>query len=326
MHQGMPTKYQFSNIAPGLSVEMFEEHWKLYEAYVLRLNEVLQQLSNPYDAELAKSEGTAGGKLRELQISKSFLFNAIYLHELFFENLIMPKGSGPMVPGPQFLTLLQNDYPQVRPGDFWDIVVKPVAKVARGWCIVGFNVLGARLDVCMLDSSADVVPLGLYPLLVIDMEEHAYAHQYGIDRGTYLEYLRRSVNWAIVEHRVATIQSASELMRVSMPEEAEEYIRDQFSNQEESFGFPKDEDWFPNPAEPQATGLDNRNQLSNQPNPRAYSSTDVVTLADLGEAFNRIKHLSVISFKTKEDLYDVEVRGKSARFREQLWSMMQEVE
>jgi Fe-Mn family superoxide dismutase len=323
MYQGMPQKYNFVNIAPELSVEMFENHWKLYEGYCLKLNETLKGLSNPYDPNLINSASPASGRLRELESDKAYLTNAVLLHELFFENVILPDNGTPMIPGSQFTSMIQRDFPHVKSNDFWRNIIKPTAKAARGWCIVGFSTLNARLDVCMLDSHGGVMPIGLYPLLVLDVYEHSYAPQYGIDRGTYLNHMRRSINWSVVEHRVATIHSASELMRLSVPEEAEEYIKKQ--NDDKDFGFP-DEDWFPDGGEtPQSNGLDTRNGLATQPNPRAHSSVQgSVTEADLDAAFQRIKSLAAISFKSEDDLFDKEATGKSTRFREELWALLQE--
>ena len=159
---------------------------------------------------------------------------------------------------------------------------------------------------------------------MLDMYEHSYSEQYGIDRGTYLDHLKRSINWSIVEHRLATVTSASEMMRISVPEEAEEYIREQFVDKADiEFGFP-DEDDYPDP-QPESTGLDHRNELSIQPNPRTHSSLeDKVTKADLEDAYNQIKHLSRVSFKSTDDMFDKVVRGRSPRFRDELWAKLQE--
>lgn len=324
MHKGMPHKYRFSNIAPELSVAMFEDHWKLYESYVLRLNDVLKELSNPYDPELVKQANPVSGKLRELEADKSFLTNAVLLHELFFENVILPDTTAPMAPGPQTMSIIQRDLPQVKASDFWEVIVKPKSKAARGWCVVGMSMLQGKLEVAMLDSHAGVLPIGLYPLLVIDMYEHAYSEQYGIDRGTYLDHLKRSINWSIVEHRLAMVMSASEMMRTSVPEEAEEYIREHYKDDTDlDFGFPGEDD-FPE-DKPASRGLDHRNELSVQPNPRAVSFVEgAVTKADLVEAHDRIKHLSKISFKSDEDMFDEVVKGKSSAFKSELWAMLQE--
>ena len=125
MHQGMPQKYNFGNIAPELSVKLFENHWKLYEGYCLRLNETLKQLSNPYDPELLNSASSIAGKFRELEIDKSYLTNAVLLHELFFENIILPDNGTPMIPGPHITALIQSDFPHVKSNDFWNNIIKP---------------------------------------------------------------------------------------------------------------------------------------------------------------------------------------------------------
>jgi Fe-Mn family superoxide dismutase len=320
----LPKNYQLNNIAPELSVKMFEAHWKLYEGYINQLNDTLKLLANPYDPELLKKANPASGKLREIETNKTFLTNAVLLHELFFENVILPDNSAPTSMGQQMLSMVQKDFPHIKAADFWDVMIKPISKSARGWCIVGANMLQNKLDVCMLDSHGGLLPIGLYPLLVIDVYEHAYSEQYGIDRGTYLEHLRRSVNWSIVEHRLAVVSSASEMMRVSVPEEAEEYIRDKFKDKDKDFGFPGEDD-YPE-QQPPSTGLDQRNELSIQPNPRAHSSVeDAVTLADLDRSRNKIVYLAKVTFQPIEDLFDQEVRGRSPRFREALWAKVQEM-
>ena len=320
-----PKKYQFGNIAPELSVKMFEDHARLYEDYVERLNETLQKLSNPYDPELIRSASTSGGPFRGMHEDRTYLTNAVLLHELFFENVIMPPNSPPMLVGPMFSSLLQQFYPNLKASDFWSHIIKPTAKAARGWCIVGWDTLQAKLTVCMVDGHTNNLIVGCYPLLVIDMWEHAYTQQYGIDKGTYLDHIQRSINWNVVEHRVATVHSASEMMRTAIPEQAEDYIRDlQHQHREDTdFGFP-DEQYFESGKVPPGGGLDNRQDDAGKQNPRVQSS---VTSADLEEAYNKIKMLSKVSFsQTFEDLFDNAVRGKDNEFRESLWSMLQEEE
>ena len=106
MYQGMPNRYKFRHLSPELSVEMFEEHWKLYEAYCQHLNSTLTQLSNPYDQSLIQNPNPVDGKLRELHQNKSFLSNAVNLHELFFENVILPENTNPMKQTSRYRNLL----------------------------------------------------------------------------------------------------------------------------------------------------------------------------------------------------------------------------
>lgn len=324
-----PKHFKFENLAPELSTKMFEDHWKLYEHEVERLNDTLVKLSNPYDPERLRSASTASGEWRDIENDKTSLTNAVMLHELFFENVLMPPQSAPMPAGPMFTSLVQSEFPNVKATDFWSHVIKPTAKAARGWCLVGWNTVSSKMDVTMMDGDFGPCIVGLYPILVIDCSEHSYAQQYGIDKGTYLEHIAKSINWSIVEHRVAIIHSASELMRTAIPEQAEDYVRDLLKEQEDDFGFP-DEESYNEQGMPPSTGLDSRNEMNISPNPRVHSSVEAgqggITLADLEEARDRIRALAKVTFKSEDSMFDEEVRGKSAGFRDALWETLREEE
>jgi hypothetical protein len=225
--------------------------------------------------------------------------------------------------GPIFKSLVQQHFPHVKASDFWSHIVKPTAKAARGWGIVGWDTIQAKLDVTMMDGDFGPCLVGLYPLLVIDCTEHSYAQQFGIDKGTYLDHVFRSINWSIVEHRVATVNSASELMRTAIPEQAEDYIRDMFTDNEKDFGFPN-EDSYNEQGLPPAVGLDSRHEQSISPNPRAHSSVtnNTVTQADLQTAYDRIKMLAAVTFRSEDAMFDQEVRGRGTAFREALWDRL----
>jgi hypothetical protein len=231
-----------------------------------------------------------------------------------------------MPAGSQFTSLVQSQFPHVKATDFWSHIVKPTAQAARGWCLVGWDTVGGKLDVTMMDNDAGPCLVGLWPILVIDCHEHAYAQQYGIDKGTYLEHIAKSINWSIIEHRVGVIQNASELMRTAIPEQAEDYVRNLLSEQRDDFGFP-DENFYNENGGPHVEGLDSRNEKSISPNPRVQSSVEGgVTRADLEAARDRIKALAKITFKSEDEMFDEEVRGKNARFRESLWEKLREDE
>jgi Fe-Mn family superoxide dismutase len=316
-----PKKYQFGNLAPELSVKMFEDHSRLYIDAVERLNSCLAELSNPYDPQRVNNANCQSGDYRDLEIDKTYLTNLVLLHELFFENVILPPGSAPTPMGPMMMSLIGEHFPQIRTADFWSHIVKPTCEAARGWCIVGWDTLQAKLDVTMMDDDGGPCLVGLYPLVVIDVQEHSYTQQYGIDRSTYLNHLLKSINWNVVEHRVAIVHSASEMMRTAIPEQAEEYIREmQENNEGTEFGFP-DETYFDGEGAPQSKGLDTRNDDAVQMNPRVQSS---LTVADIEQAYDRIKLLASVTFDDSfEDRFDAEVSGKGREFRDALWARLQ---
>jgi hypothetical protein len=98
--------------------------------------------------------------------------------------------------------------------------------------------------------------------------------------------------------------------------------------QEDDFGFP-DEQSYNEQGLPPAMGLDSRNEQGISPNPRVQSSVEVkggITQADLQEAYDRIKALAKVTFKTEDSMFDEEVRGKNSGFREALWERLREEE
>lgn len=320
MQAHQPKHYQFANMFPELSVKMFEDHWKLYEQTVERFNETMAKLSNPYDPERLRNVG----QWRDIENEKTSLSNSVMLHELFFENVIMPPHSPKMPAGAQFTSMVQEQFPNIKASDFWSHIIKPTAKAANGWCIVGWDTVRGQMDVTMMDNDYGPCLVGIWPILVIDCHEHAYAQQYGIDKGTYLEHIAKSINWAIIEHRISVIHNASELMRTAIPEQAEEYVRDMLREQEEDFGFP-DEDSYDEGGKPAALGLDSRNEQGISPNPRVQSSVEPkggVTQADLQEAYDRIKALAKVTFRSEDSMYDEEVRGRNEDFRGALWEKL----
>jgi|FLYN01.1.fsa_nt_gi hypothetical protein len=72
---------------PGLSSRLLSEHWKLYQGYVKRLNEIVSLLDG-----WAKTDGDEFAYGR-LLAEEGFLRNAVRLHELYFEQLV-PGGAG----------------------------------------------------------------------------------------------------------------------------------------------------------------------------------------------------------------------------------------
>ena len=55
-------------------------------------------------------------------------------------------------------------------------------------------------------------PAGFEPLLIMDVFEHAYMHDYGLKRADYIEAFFRNINWPKVSSR---IDKAAELLKVA---------------------------------------------------------------------------------------------------------------
>jgi Fe-Mn family superoxide dismutase len=85
-------------------------------------------------------------------------------------------------------------------GKFMDHL-KAAGKCMRGWVIVGYNTRDGRLCLYGLDTHNMFVPACVIPVLALDVYEHAYMIDYGIDRGKYLETFVNNLQWDIVAKR-----------------------------------------------------------------------------------------------------------------------------
>ena len=71
-----------------------------------------------------------------------------------------------------------------------------------GWAVLGYDTLGGRLLTFQLYDQQANVPLGIIPLLQVDMWEHAFYLQYKNVKADYVKAFWNVVNWADVQNAV----------------------------------------------------------------------------------------------------------------------------
>ncbi|OBG58298.1 MULTISPECIES: superoxide dismutase [Mycobacterium] len=76
-----------------------------------------------------------------------------------------------------------------------------------GWAVLGYDTLGNRLLTFQLYDQQANVPLGIIPLLQVDMWEHAFYLQYKNVKADYVKAFWNVVNWADVQKRYAAATS-----------------------------------------------------------------------------------------------------------------------
>ncbi len=72
-----------------------------------------------------------------------------------------------------------------------------------GWAVLGYDGLGDKLLTFQLYDQQANVPLGVIPLLQVDMWEHAFYLQYQNVKADYVKAFWNVVNWADVQDRYA---------------------------------------------------------------------------------------------------------------------------
>jgi Fe-Mn family superoxide dismutase len=79
-----------------------------------------------------------------------------------------------------------------------------------GWAVLGYDPLGAKLLTFQLYDQQANVPLGVIPLLQVDMWEHAYYLQYKNAKAHYVKAFWNVINWADVQGRFAAATKSIE--------------------------------------------------------------------------------------------------------------------
>lgn len=177
----------------GLSASQIEQHLKLYKGYIAKSNEIYNKLK---EADLSGPNATYS-PLRELLVEESYAVNGAIYHEFYFGNLGGKGGE----PTGELQSALEERWGGG--GKFMDYL-KAAGKCMRGWVVIGYNTRGGHLSAFGLDMHNMWAPANLVPILVLDVYEHAYMIDYGIERGKYLDAFVNNLDWDVVSKRLAS--------------------------------------------------------------------------------------------------------------------------
>lgn len=142
---------------------------------------------------------------KEEPFERSFLHNAILLHNMWFEQLedhdTYNTGS-PLLE--EFLKRRESNLSTFQKWmNGFALNAKP-----NGWAIWAWS-QPLKTFVGLPIKGHDVsVPVGILPLLVIDCWEHAYQIDYQNDFDSYLDQFWKDINWGVIEsrhHELATL-------------------------------------------------------------------------------------------------------------------------
>jgi len=175
----------------GLSQSQIEQHLKLYKGYVGKSNEIFNKLK---DVDITTANATYS-PVRELLLEQSYAVNGVVYHEYYFGNLGGKGGD----PSGDLKAALEERWGST--GKFIDFF-KAAGKSMRGWVVIGYNTRGGHLDFFGLDTHNMWVPANMVPVVVLDVYEHAYMVDYGIDRAKYLEAFFKNIDWDVAAKRL----------------------------------------------------------------------------------------------------------------------------
>src|SRR5207247_5218577 len=179
----------------GISRATIEAHYKLYEGYIKKRNEILERLDGVDTA----SANQVYSDIRALKVDLTFAVGGIKNHEIYFEHL----GGGGGDPDGMIGDLIERDF-----GSFpdWRTDLKATGMAGRGWAWTAYDWDEGRLFNYVGDAQNTFPIWNATPLVALDVYEHAYFLDYRTDRASYIDAFFDNLDWATVNDWVSKYQ------------------------------------------------------------------------------------------------------------------------
>jgi len=177
----------------GISRRTMEEHYKLYQGYVNKANEIRTKLE-ALDKDPAKANQTYSD-IRVLKVELTFAIGGVKNHEIYFDIL---GGKGGQPTG-RLAELINRDFGSY---EEWAKDLKATGLAARGWVWLAYDWDDGRFFNYLGDAQNTYPIWNATPILALDTYEHAYFIDYGVARGPYIDAFLRNIDWGVVTQRL----------------------------------------------------------------------------------------------------------------------------
>jgi Fe-Mn family superoxide dismutase len=171
----------------GISRESVEAHYKLYEGYVAKRNDILGKLASADTA----AANQIFSDVRSLKLELSFAIGGIKNHEIYFEHLGGDGGD----PSGLAAQLIKRDFGSA--GE-WRADLKATGMAARGWAWTAYDWDEGRLFNYLGDAQNTYPVWNATPLVALDVYEHAYFLDYRTDRSAYIDAFFDNLDWTTI--------------------------------------------------------------------------------------------------------------------------------
>lgn len=172
----------------GIDDALLRLHFTLYNGYVKNTNALLKALDDVDESSIA---------FGALKRRFGWEFDGMVLHEAYFENL---GGKQPLSPKDRLYRLISDEF-----GSFekWKKNFISTGLIRGiGWVILYKDPKDGHLHNVWVNEHDLGHLAGGTPLLVMDVWEHAYITQFGLDRFGYINAFFANINWSVVSQRL----------------------------------------------------------------------------------------------------------------------------
>ncbi len=174
-------------------------HLKTHASYVIGLNRTLKKLQEARD----KNDFS---DVQPLSRALAFHAGGYVNHIIYFNNMAPVGRGGGEEPTGELADRITADFGSL------DKLKAHLSAAAlkvegNGWGVLGYHLVLKRLLVTQMMNQQNLNPIGLVPLLLIDVWEHAYYLKYQNKRNEYIKAWWNVVNWADAakRYKIATV-------------------------------------------------------------------------------------------------------------------------
>jgi len=194
--------YDYGALAPHIAGEIMElHHSKHHAAYVAGANTALEKMAQ------ARDTGDFGA-IAGLEKALAFNLGGHTNHSIFWTNMSPNGGDKPTGDLAAAIDEHFGSFDKFRA----HFTNNAMTIMGSGWSILAYDTIGKKLVIVQLYDQQGNVPVGLIPLLMLDMWEHAFYLQYKNVKADYVNAWWNVVDWANVQSRFALAASATSLL------------------------------------------------------------------------------------------------------------------
>lgn len=185
--------YPYNALEPYIDEDtMYFHHDKHFKSYIDGLNKALEPYPQYHTWTLEELLSRLSRLPRELQTSVRNQGGGVYNHDLYFDSL---------TPNSQNTSAFIIDI--FGSEENWKNQMKTKSMnqfgSGFGWLVMD---LKGMLQIISLPNQDNPLSIGLYPLLPLDVWEHAYYLQYQNLRGDYIDQWFHIINWNFITLRL----------------------------------------------------------------------------------------------------------------------------
>ena len=188
-----PVDYNHLLGVKGFSDQLLTDHFTLYKGYVENTNLLTERLYK-----LAKDGKTDSPEYGELSRRFGWEFNGMRLHEYYFSS--MTKNRLALDQSSNLYSILTKSFGSY---ENWEKNFKATGSLRGiGWTILYYEPIGDRVFNVWVNEHDLGHLAGASPLLVMDVFEHAFIRDYGLNRADYIKAFFNVIDWATVVRRM----------------------------------------------------------------------------------------------------------------------------